>query len=297
MQIYSREYQHNNDFEAVMHFLRESYSTTKSFQNWLPTRFENNSREKGIQIWLDATEKKEKIIALSNPEEKFRYFIQLNPNYQFLFKEILHWIEKNCINQKQNADEKQTLSIINLESSLNREEELKKQGFQKEKIYGILRLRNLNSPIPNFSIPNGYEIRSVNPSTDFEELAKAVRIVFNHGEWFNKEILQVISRASFYHKELDLVMVNKKGKIASFCTFRFDAPSGITELEPMGTLPEYRRKGLAKALLCEGFRRLQKYNPKLLYIDGAADTPEANRLYEVTGFTETQNYYFWNKII
>jgi hypothetical protein len=47
----------------------------------------------------------------------------------------------------------------------------------------------------------------------------------------------------------------------------------------------------------EGFRRLAKYDPTLLYVGGAADTPEANRLYEVTGFNGRFDYYYWYKTI
>ena len=122
-------------------------------------------------------------------------------------------------------------------------------------------------------------------------------MVFGHGEWFTEEVLEELSRASFYRGDLDLVAVAPGGDVASFCTFRMDPPSRVTELEPMGTLPEYRRMGLAKALLVEGFRRLAKYDPTLLYIGGAADTPEANRLYVVTGFTERYDYYYWYKTI
>ena len=73
--------------------------------------------------------------------------------------------------------------------------------------------------------------------------------------------------------------------------------SRATELEPMGTHPDYRRMGLAKALISEGMRRLKKYDPLNLYIDGAADNPAANRLYEVTGFEKRGTYYYWSKTI
>lgn len=122
-------------------------------------------------------------------------------------------------------------------------------------------------------------------------------MVFGHGEWFTAEVLEGLSRTSFYNRDLDLVAVAPDGSIASFCTFRMDPPSRITELEPMGTHPDHRRRGLAKALLSEGFRRLRGYNPTLLYIGGAADTSEANRLYEVTGFREKYYYYHWYKTI
>jgi len=65
----------------------------------------------------------------------------------------------------------------------------------------------------------------------------------------------------------------------------------------MGTHPDYRGLGLAKALISEGMRRLKDYDPLLLYIDGAADNPGVNRLYDATGFEKRGTYYYWSKMI
>jgi len=108
-------------------------------------------------------------------------------------------------------------------------------------------------------------------------------------------LIGTLDSASFYKPDLDLVVVDEDGKIVSFCTFRLDAPSGITELEPMGTLPDYRARGIGRALICEGFRRLRKYKPTLLYIGGVANTHEANRLYELSEFTRRADLYRWEK--
>jgi hypothetical protein len=39
------------------------------------------------------------------------------------------------------------------------------------------------------------------------------------------------------------------------------------------------------------------YDPKLVYISGAANTPAANRLYDSTGFTIRHDFYYWNKTV
>ena len=65
----------------------------------------------------------------------------------------------------------------------------------------------------------------------------------------------------------------------------------------MATHPDYRGLGLAKALISDGMRRLKDYDPLLLYIDGAADNPAANRLYEATGFEKKGTHHYWSKMI
>jgi ribosomal protein S18 acetylase RimI-like enzyme len=276
-----------NDLQRVMRFLRDTYAETGSLGNWLPPRFENSAEgnEADIRVW----EEEGRIVAVANPEDRRRYFLQVHPDYSGLEGEMLDWTEGHAGGG--------LLSIVSLEGNPIREELLKRRGYERGKIEGILRLHDPEAPIPVCPLPDGYKIRSINPSRDFKELAAAVRTVFGHGEWFNEEVLRKLAQASFYREELDLVADDATGAIASFCTFRLDASGGFVELEPMGTLPKYQGLGLAKALICEGLRRLRRYDPKLVYIGGAANNPAANRLYDSTGFTIRHDFYYWNKTI
>jgi GNAT superfamily N-acetyltransferase len=298
MPVVSRGYDAELDFQRVMGFLRDSFAETGSLHNWLPPRFENSRAEvaAGTRLWEEVGGPEPRIVAVANPEVRFLYFIQMDPDYTYLEGEVVRWIVDYCASQKA-SDEGLKISVVALEGNPAREAALGEHGFERGQVYGILRLRAVDTPIPDFRSPEGYVIRSVQPEEDFDRIAAAIRVVFGHGAWFTGEMLEELSRASFYRGDLDLVAVAPNGDIASFCTFRMDPSSRATELEPMGTLPDYRRMGLAKALLVEGFRRLVRYDPTLLYIGGAADTPEANRLYEVTGFTERYDYYFWWKMI
>ena len=298
MPVVSRGYDAERDFQRVMKFLRDSFAETGSLHNWLPPRFENSRAEvaSGTRLWEEVDGPEPRVVAVANPETRYVYFIQMDPDYAYLEGEVVEWIVEHCASQKSSGEELK-VSIVALEGNPAREAVLREHGFERGPVYGIFRLRAVDAPIPDVRPPEGYVIRSVRPEEDFDRIAAAVRVVFGHGEWFTREVLEGLSRASFYRDDLDLVAVAPNGDIASFCTFRMDPPSRVTELEPMGTLPEYRRKGLAKALLVEGFRRLKRYDPTLLYIGGAADTPEANRLYEVTGFTERYDYYHWHKTI
>ena len=298
MPVVSRNYDPELDFQRVMAFLRDSFAETGSLHNWLPPRFENSRAEMAAdtRLWEEVGGPKPRVVAVANPETRFVYFIQMDPEYAYLEGEVVGWIVEHCTSQKASGEE-QKISVVALEGNPEREVALREHGFERGLVYGIFRLRAVDAPIPDFRPPEGYVIRSVKPEEDFDRIAAAVRVVFGHGEWFTAEILEELSRASFYREDLDLVAVAPSGEIASFCTFRLDPQSRVTELEPMGTLPEHRRLGLAKAILVEGFRRLEKHDPTLLYIGGAADTPEANRLYEVMGFTERYDYYHWHKTI
>ena len=189
------------------------------------------------------------------------------------------------------------MRIHTIEGNPARELLLAELGYQKGEIAGYLRLRPVDLPIPDADYPERYEIRSVGGRSDYNQLAAVIRLVFGHGEWFNAEVYEEITRCSFYKQDLDLVAVALDGTFASFCTFRMDPISRIIDLEPMGTHPSHRRLGLAKALIFEGIKRAMKYNPTLFYIGGAADTLAANRLYDSVGFTEKFVERCWQKEI
>ncbi|MCW4011847.1 MAG: GNAT family N-acetyltransferase [Candidatus Bathyarchaeota archaeon] len=270
-----------------MAFLRDLYAETGGLENWLPTRFENNSRsmDPGIQLWFNA----DTLVGLVVPDSTLLYYVMVHPDYIELYSEMVTWLEAYS-----RSTWKGTLRVIEMDGETKRENVLQERGFTRDRVSGIFRVRNLSSPVPDFKLPEGFSVRSVTPD-DFDELASCIRQVFGHGEWFNRDILLENSAASYYHPDLDLVAVDEEGKIASFCTFRLDPPTGLTELEPMGALAEYRNRGIGRALICEGFRRLKEYDPSMLFIGEAANTPPANRLYELTGFTERYDMIRWVK--
>ncbi len=289
MAVTSRVYNDKQDHQLVMEFLRDLYAETGGFENWLPTRFENNSRsmDPGIHLWFDG----ESLVGLVVPDSPLLYYVMVHPRYIELYSEMVTWLEDYS---RSNWDG--SLKLIEMDGEKEREKVLEERGYIRDKVSGIFRVRALDSSIPDYRMPEGFHARSVTPD-DFDELALCVRKVFGHGEWFNRGIMDEIAAASFYHPDLDLVAVDETGKIASFCTFRLDPPTGLTELEPMATMDEYRSRGIGRALLCEGFRRLTKYNPSMLYIGEAANTPPANRLYELTGFTERYDMIRWVKTL
>ena len=304
--IIARMYDSVADFAPMMRFLYETFRRSASYENWFPDRFENSLDMKASEHWAkhirvwervddEVAASKKEIVAVANPEGSPRnYFLQVDPDYGFVEREMLGWIEAHFREVKRDRAVKETLGVHVLEGNSGREALLAELGFRKAEVSGLLRRRRVGQPIPESVCPEGYKIRTVRKS-DYDQLAAMVRLVFGHGEWFNAEVYESITRCSFYVQDLDLVAVARDGTIASFCTFRVDPLSRITNLEPMGTHPDHRRRGLGKALIFEGLKRSTKYDPTLFYIGGAADTPAANHLYDSTGYTEKHAYCMWCK--
>jgi GNAT superfamily N-acetyltransferase len=66
--------------------------------------------------------------------------------------------------------------------------------------------------------------------------------------------------------------------------------------EPVGTVPEHQRKGLGKAVMYEGFRRLKGLGATVAYVGTGAQIP-ANRLYLSVGFDEDFTDHAWTKVL
>jgi ribosomal protein S18 acetylase RimI-like enzyme len=149
--------------------------------------------------------------------------------------------------------------------------------------------------VPTYSLPTGYTIRHAIIEEDYVKYRDVQKAVFSHVKSMSKHLLEVYAAASFYHAELDIVAVAPDGKFAAFCTARIDPLSKIAELEPVGTHPGHRERGLAKAVICECLQRLTRYNPSTVVILGAAPSAGARRLYKSVGFVNEGKRHYWVK--
>jgi ribosomal protein S18 acetylase RimI-like enzyme len=293
-----RIFEPTRDLHSILDFLGDLALKHPKYGNWFPDRFENgyNSSEQPIAMWGDNAN----LVALANPEHRNEYYIQIDPklsNYANWEEKIIAWIiaQSDTVCQKEKPAEKHPTKIHSTPLNHARNTILKEKGFHLNPIQHYIRffIPQQNNIQPH--IPSSFTIRAVQPSKDFKKLATSVRTVFGHGDWFTAEVLRQISQMSFYRPDLDLIALNQAGDIAAFCTFRIDHRTKIAQLEPIGTLPQFRRLGLAQALICEGIQKLKKYRPSQIYIGGAVNSPAANKLYDKLGFTEKIADICWER--
>jgi GNAT superfamily N-acetyltransferase len=103
-----------------------------------------------------------------------------------------------------------------------------------------------------------------------------------------------VQRAPLYRRDLDLVAVAPDGEIVSFCTAWYDDVTRSGTFEPVGTAPPHQRRGLGRAVMAEGLRRLKRLGATLACVSGF--TPAANRLYASLGFVEDSLLEPWRKV-
>ena len=96
-----------------------------------------------------------------------------------------------------------------------------------------------------------------------------------------------------YRRDLDLVVVAPEGELAAFCTIWYDDVTRNGYFEPVGTSPSYQRKGLGKAIMSEGLRRLK--NMDSVHATVAGFSVAANALYTSVMSPDCLLYERWHK--
>lgn len=165
-----------------------------------------------------------------------------------------------------------------------RQDLLVRRGYQKGKWPEHQWRRSLDTPIADVPVSPGYAIRALGDGLELLERCYASGLGFHEGDikiavdnrndvtWYRN-----IQTAPLYRRDLDLVAVAPDGAIASFATIWFDDVTRSAYLEPVATVPAHQRRGLGKAVLTEGLRRLQRMGATLALVSGYS--PEANGLY------------------
>ncbi len=158
----------------------------------------------------------------------------------------------------------------------------------------------MDLPILDAQPAPGYTLRALADGAELLDRCYASGLVFHPNDlqyaidnrndisWYRN-----IQNAPLYRRDLDLLAAASDGSVASFCTVWFDDVNRAGVFEPVGTVPAHQRRGLGKALLCEGLRRLKKLGATMAYV--GSYSPEAGALYASVGFTEYDLSIPWIK--
>lgn len=93
-----------------------------------------------------------------------------------------------------------------------------------------------------------------------------------------------LREVSLYDPALDLAVEASNGDIAGYALLWFDPVTSVGLVEPMRTEDNYRRRGLARALLASGLDRLARRGARRLKVGYATEATRA--LYLSSGFKQ-----------
>ena len=140
---------------------------------------------------------------------------------------------------------------------------------------------------PQVGLPPGFTLRPLAGPGEVGAYVALHQEVFETRNMTDAWRLRTLSQPD-YRPELDLVIEAPDGSLAAFCVLWLAESSPGESLsgqvEPMGVSPRFRHKGLGKALLTEGLRRLEALGAVAVYVETDDYRNAAMALYESVGF-------------
>jgi ribosomal protein S18 acetylase RimI-like enzyme len=95
-----------------------------------------------------------------------------------------------------------------------------------------------------------------------------------------------LRECSLYRPDLDLCVRTDDGEVAAYCLCWLDPGNRVGLFEPVRTEDAFQRRGIGRALMVEGIRRLMVGGASLIKVTSAAGNEAAKRLYRSVGFVD-----------
>ncbi|MBU7012393.1 MAG: GNAT family N-acetyltransferase [Theionarchaea archaeon] len=300
MKLTMRKYQDEEDYWQIREFLREVFLLNNKWElSWPAYRFDywrwhgvENLTHFRLQdvvfIWETINGQ---IAAVLNPEGKGEVYLQVHPELctPELEEEMLVTAEKHLAISGKNKGRK--LRVWAHQHDSMRQDILIRRGYTKSDWPEHQRRQSLEEAIAEAHPPPGYTVRALGDGAELLERCYASGLAFHPDDiqiavqnredvsWYRN-----IQNAPLYRRDLDIVAIAPDGAVASFCTVWFDDVTRSGAFEPVGTVPAHQRRGLGKAVMCEGLHRLKRMGATMAYVGGY--TEAANALYASAGFAQ-----------
>jgi ribosomal protein S18 acetylase RimI-like enzyme len=130
--------------------------------------------------------------------------------------------------------------------------------------------------------PAGFELRPVRLPEELEQRVEAHRGAFAPSRVTPESYSNVVAAAP-YRRDLDWVAVAADCRVAAFALVWLDARNGVAELEPVGTHPDFRRLGLARAVCAAALGAARAAGARTGLVYAVTGNPSVD-LYRSLGF-------------
>ena len=248
-----------------------------------------------FHTWLDA-HGDVAAFAMLSPHKQF-LDLQVAPHLLFgdLHSQALDFCERESVRIAKNRGLKMTEICMEVtESDPAHVAFAAAHGFGNGQL-SIINTRHDLSNLPDAPLPHGFRFHDAT-SADSAQLAD----VHNHSfanKWTAESYREVITAP---HMECESVVVAPDGRFAAFVNLWHDSLNRSMLFEPVGTHSDFRRMGIAKALMAQSLRRMQRewrINHAWVGHAPADKNPASAALYASVGFVKVHEYYDYCKAV
>jgi len=148
-------------------------------------------------------------------------------------------------------------------------------GFARSDAVGVLTWMPANERARPTLLAEGFRLRDRTQTAD-----RPHHMIPRNGEHVAERLVQT----SLYRPDLDLLVETSDGEPAAYGMFWWHPATGVGLVEPMRTMDEYQRLGLARHILTSGLDRLAALGATRLKIGYGPENVASGPLYRSAGF-------------
>lgn len=167
-------------------------------------------------------------------------------------------------------------------------------GFERFRVWDDVRERPLTG-LPTGTVAEGFTVRPARRS-DAAGLAEARNRSFDGAGWTEAAYAEFMT-APGYDPAREIVAEAPDGRIAAFTVYWTDEINGLGHFEPVGTHADFRRLGLAAAVMRHAMEEMRAQGVTRATVNHNAENLAARALYERLGFTREYETYGYRKIV
>jgi GNAT superfamily N-acetyltransferase len=290
--ITKRRYKILADFERVHKFLTDTYDKETKNGTLVPQAFEyaqvsfiDYYKTHHIGIWEDDGS----IVGISAFENSPGLcLMHTHKDYKFLLPDLLDWAELEL--SRKTEDGKHYLEIWLTDTETEKKKLVQNSGYSLKQSVPI-KIFPYDKPFPECKLPEGFALID-GTNVDFLRLKHCWHKGFdNPGEPDDDFDRNVFSCAAALHYDMSLmtIAVAPDGEYACALGMWFDETNKYAYLEPLATVPKYRRMGLATVCLTEAMKKTALLGAKYCYVGDV-------EFYTAIGCEIIMNHEIWEKV-
>lgn len=298
----------NFEFWEIHDLLTESYALSGRVNMWSFCRFENwryrihSTRQRSnarylstlARLWRDDNGC---LLGVALSEDALDdIHIIVRHGHQDVEDEIYTWVNTELAQRRPRVE-----TYADAEDSARRQL-LSEIGYRCQGESEYLRHYDLQAQsfedLPDV-VESGWEVQDVLVDRNLEERARVMGSSFRASFVLDQDYLlkwDAARQAPGYLPSLELAAVLDHHEFGAVCFGWVDGVNHVGEIEPVGTHPHYRRRGLASAMITECFNRMKALGVSRVFIASAAEPNPSNRLYDSFKPVYKQTFERWVKV-
>lgn len=300
---YSEE---QGDFHRLARFFTQNHANRRTHTTWCLgrlvdwkyARYQNkrafaNFCEENANLWFDGFDELAGFVICESGDATFN--ILTLDGYRFLYEDMLQWAMQTW---KDHVTSESHFSTEVTEFQDWEIQILERYGFRPDVTFFTRRFDLTKDLVPRFPLEPGFSIVDMKSHPDYRAQGILRAEAFQKKSHLTEE--EMTERLKYYnysisgpvyHPDTDLCVMADDGRFASGCEALINAPALEADIERVCTHSDFRKRGLARAVIQECLYRLKNMGIHNAYITGYSEAAIA--LYASLGAVDEVKAFFY----